>query len=121
MNNFSELPLCNLLQTNLTRKGLSEPTPVQAEAIPPALAGRDVVATAQTGTGKTLAFLIPMLESLLGKPGVAGVQAVILSPPRELAIQINEAFAQLSLGTGIRAAVVVGGLNETTQLRAINK
>lgn len=121
MNQFSELSLCSVLQSNLARHKFVQPTPVQAEAIPPALAGRDVVATAQTGTGKTLAFLLPMLESLLGKTGVSGVQAVILSPTRELAIQINEAFAQLSLGTGIRAAVVVGGLNETTQLRAINK
>ena len=121
MNQFSELSLCSVLQSNLARHKFVQPTPVQAEAIPPALAGRDVVATAQTGTGKTLAFLLPMLESLLGKSGVAGVQAVILSPTRELAIQINEAFAQLSIGTGIRSAVVVGGLNETTQLRAINK
>ena len=121
MNQFSELSLCSVLQSNLARHKFVQPTPVQAEAIPPALAGRDVVATAQTGTGKTLAFLLPLLESLIGKTGTPGVQAVILSPTRELAIQINEAFAQLSLGTGIRAAVVVGGLNETTQLRAINK
>ncbi len=121
MIKFSELSLCSVLQSNLARHKFVQPTPVQAEAIPPALAGRDVVATAQTGTGKTLAFLLPMLESLLGKTGVSGVQAVILSPTRELAIQINEAFAQLSLGTAIRSAVVVGGLNETTQLRAINK
>ena len=118
MNKFSELSLSAHLHSNLNRLGYVEPTPVQAQAIPAALAGRDVIATAQTGTGKTLAFVLPMLESLIAKPG-SGVQAVILSPTRELAIQIHEAFANLASGTGIRAAVVVGGMNEQTQLHAI--
>jgi ATP-dependent RNA helicase RhlE len=96
-----------------------EPTPVQAEAIPAALSGRDVIATAQTGTGKTLAFVLPLLEALTAKPATPGIQAVILSPTRELAIQINETFVKLAAGTGIRAAVVVGGLNEQNQLKAI--
>ena len=70
--------------------------------------------TAQTGTGKTLAFLIPLLEKLLKTPPAhaTGPSALILSPTRELAIQISEAFSLLAAGTGIRAAVVVGGLNE---------
>ncbi len=100
------------------------PTPVQAAAIPPALAGRDVVATAQTGTGKTLAFLIPLLQSLLnrqaGRASAAiGIQSLILTPTRELAIQINEVLSSLTAGTGVRSAVVVGGLNEGSQLRGI--
>ena len=65
MNKFSELPLSAVLQSNLIKHGFVQPTPVQSEAIPPALAGRDVVATAQTGTGKTLAFLLPVIQSLI--------------------------------------------------------
>jgi ATP-dependent RNA helicase RhlE len=92
---------------------------VQTQAIPPALAGRDVVATAQTGTGKTLAFLLPLIQTLSTRPAARGVRAVILSPTRELAIQIDETWNKLAGGTGLRAAVVVGGLNEGNQLRAI--
>jgi ATP-dependent RNA helicase RhlE len=119
MNTFSELPLCSVLKSNLSRNGFVEPTPVQAESIPPALEGRDVVATAQTGTGKTLAFVVPMLESLAAPNPGKGVHALILSPTRELAMQIHETFTKLAAGTGVRAALVVGGLNEQTQLRSI--
>jgi ATP-dependent RNA helicase RhlE len=119
MNQFSELSLCSVLQSNLAAHKFVVPTPVQAAAIPPALEGRDVVATAQTGTGKTLAFLLPMLESMLTKPAGKGIQAVVLSPTRELAIQTNDALGQLARGTGLRSAVVVGGINEATQLRTI--
>ena len=66
MKSFSELPLSALLKSNLAKHGFAEPTPVQAQAIEPALAGRDVVATAQTGTGKTLAFVLPIIH-LIGK------------------------------------------------------
>ncbi len=121
MKTFSELPLSSVLRTNLIRNCFTEPTPVQAEAIPPALLGRDIVATAQTGTGKTLAFAIPLLEALTKQPVTPGVRAVILSPTRELAIQISEVIAKLAAGTGLRAAVVVGGLSEKTQLQAIRK
>ena len=121
MNKFSELPLCAALQSNLTRHGFIVPTPVQARAIPPALEGRDVVATAQTGTGKTLAFLLPILESLTSKGRASGIQALILTPTRELAIQVHEAAGKLTAGLTIRSAVVVGGLNESTQLHAIRR
>src|SRR5271165_1729138 len=97
MNTFSEIPLSTQLQRNLTKHGYVRPTPVQAEAMPPALAGHDVVATAQTGTGKTLAFLLPLLDAL-GKQKLApGVSALILTPTRELAIQISEVFAKLAV------------------------
>ncbi|MEO8027650.1 MAG: DEAD/DEAH box helicase [Bryobacteraceae bacterium] len=119
MSTFSELALSPVLKTNLARHGFVEPTTVQSQSIPPALEGRDVVATAQTGTGKTLAFVLPILEKLSKQPGVAGVSAVILSPTRELAIQIHETLIKLTPGTGIRAAVVIGGLNEQNQLRMI--
>lgn len=119
MNNFSELSLSPALKSNLARHGFKTLTPVQAEAIPPALAGRDLVATAQTGTGKTLAFVLPVLESVLANPQAKGIQALVLSPTRELAMQINDTFTSVAAGTGIRGAVVVGGLNERAQLQAI--
>jgi ATP-dependent RNA helicase RhlE len=121
MNTFSDLPLSPLLKTNLTRHGFSVPTPVQAMAIEPALAGKNLVATAQTGTGKTLAFVLPVIQALSAKrtPGV--IRAVILSPTRELALQINETFAKIAAGTGVSAAVVVGGMSEKAQLQAIRK
>lgn len=147
MTKFSELPLCAPLQRNLMKHGFVEPTPVQNEAIPPALAGRDVVATAQTGTGKTLAFLLPVIQSLTsheGKPGKSGlavvrteqraqaeasvvrdgktgIRALILAPTRELAMQIYDSALKLTQGLNLRAAVVVGGMNETTQLRSIRQ
>jgi ATP-dependent RNA helicase RhlE len=122
MNSFTELTLSPALQANLRKHGFTQPTPVQALAIEPALAGRNVVATAQTGTGKTLAFVLPLIQTLLQEPATTkGVRAVILSPTRELAIQIQEAFTQLAHGTGIRAAIVVGGLGENPQLQSIRK
>ena len=121
MKSFSEFSLSAPLKSNLAKHGFTEPTPVQALAIEPALAGRDLVATAQTGTGKTLAFVLPILHLLAKQPSPSGVRAVILSPTRELAIQIHETFAKMAAGTGIRAAVVVGGLSERTQLQSIHK
>ena len=121
MKHFSELSLCSRLQSNLAKQGFVQPTPVQAQAIPPALAGQDVVATAQTGTGKTLAFLLPLLQSLAGGRGQDGIQALILSPTRELAIQTNESFTRIADGTGIHAAVAVGGMSEGHQLRAVRQ
>jgi ATP-dependent RNA helicase RhlE len=121
MKSFSELSLSAPLRSNLARHGFTEPTPVQALAIGPALAGRDVVATAQTGTGKTLAFVLPIIHMIAKQPADSGVRAVILSPTRELAIQIHETFHKMAAGTGLRAAVVVGGLNERPQLQSIRK
>ena len=121
MNQFSDLSLSAVLKRNLAAHGFMKPTPVQAAAIPPALERRDVVATAQTGTGKTLAFLLPMLEQLLEPPVAAGVRAVILSPTRELAIQIHETLTKLAQGTPLRAALAVGGLNENSQLQNIRR
>src|SRR5712664_3600749 len=125
MNTFSELSLSPVLKSNLARHGFVHPTAVQSQAIPPALSGHDVVATAQTGTGKTLAFVLPLLESLTRPPAggavKAGISAVILSPTRELAIQTSETFTKMATSTGFRAAVVVGGLSEHNQLQAIRK
>ena len=119
MKTFSELSLSPLLETNLSRNGFVTPTAIQRAAIEPALAGKDLIATAQTGTGKTLAFVLPVIHSLTGKELHAGIQTVVLSPTRELALQINETFVTMAAGSGLRTAVVVGGLSEHTQLRAI--
>jgi ATP-dependent RNA helicase RhlE len=121
MKNFSELPLSAPLRSNLARHGFAVPTPVQALAITPALEGRDVVATAQTGTGKTLAFVLPVVHLLGKQPSGSGIRAVILSPTRELTIQIHETFAKMAIGTGARTAIAVGGLNEGPQLKSIRK
>jgi ATP-dependent RNA helicase RhlE len=121
MKNFSELSLSTHLKSNLVKHGYAEPTPVQALAIEPALAGHDVVATAQTGTGKTLAFVLPIVHLIEKQPARPGIRALILTPTRELAIQIDETFAKMVAGTGVRTAVAVGGLNERTQLQSIRK
>src|ERR1700693_289020 len=121
MKSFSEFSISAPLKSNLAKHGFTVPTPVQAQAIGPALEGRDLIATAQTGTGKTLAFVLPIIHLLAKQPSHAGIRAVILIPTRELAIQINETFAKMAVGTGIRAAVVVGGLNEKSQLQSIRK
>src|ERR1019366_7167085 len=119
MKHFTELNLCSALRNNLAKNEFVTPTPVQAQAIPPLMEGRDVVATAQTGTGKTLAFAIPVIEALAAGPRSKVIKVLILSPTRELAIQIDAAFRQLAEGMHIRTAVVVGGLSETNQLRDI--
>lgn len=121
MDSFTSLPLHETLQKNLERNNLKTPTPVQAGAIPPAMEGRDVVATAQTGTGKTLAFALPIIQKLIGTNGNGPIRAVILSPTRELAIQIEETFAKLTAGTPIRTAVVVGGMSEFKQLKTLKR
>jgi ATP-dependent RNA helicase RhlE len=119
MQHFSELNLCSALRANLASNEFVTPTPVQAQAIPPLMEGRDVVATAQTGTGKTLAFSIPVIEALAAVSRTKTIKVLILSPTRELAIQIDAAFRQLAHGMRIRTAVVVGGMSETKQLRDV--
>jgi ATP-dependent RNA helicase RhlE len=120
MNNFQELSLSAVLQMNLVQNKLTQPTPVQAQSIPAQLEGKDVVVTAQTGTGKTLAFVLPLLEQLI-QQRTPGVNALILSPTRELASQIDQTFRMLARGTDIRSAVVTGGANEQRQLLALRQ
>src|SRR5947209_12341265 len=95
-----------------------EPTPVQAEAIPAILAGRDLVATAQTGTGKTAAFLLPILHHLLGQPRNT-TQALVLTPTRELAQQIDDVLLGLAYHTPLRGGIVVGGAAMGPQEKAL--
>ncbi|MFZ0213016.1 MAG: DEAD/DEAH box helicase [Candidatus Acidiferrales bacterium] len=120
MENFSELPISPYMKERLAAARFSVPTPVQAATIPEAMEGKDVLATAQTGTGKTLAFLIPVIEKLLrqDKPGIA---ALVLVPTRELAMQVVEQYNVLRGKKLAAAALVVGGLSEVQQLNAIRK
>jgi ATP-dependent RNA helicase RhlE len=120
MTQFSELPISPKLQEQLSAARFTTMTPVQAAAIPQALAGKDVMATAQTGTGKTLAFLIPMMEQML-KHHVPGVTALVLVPTRELAMQVAEQYDALRGNRLPAAAQVVGGLPERAQLMAVRK
>src|SRR5271170_7197949 len=120
MQNFSELPISNYTMERISAAGFSIPTPVQAAAIPQALAGKDVLATAQTGTGKTLAFLIPVIERLLADK-TPGVTALALVPTRELAMQVVEQYNALRGKQLSPAALVVGGLSEGAQLTALRK
>ena len=96
------------------------PTPVQAGCIPPALEGRDVLATAQTGTGKTLGYLIPIVEMMQKTEG-RGAHALILLPTRELAMQVEKAFISIRANSSQIVALVVGGLAERSQLEAIRR
>jgi ATP-dependent RNA helicase RhlE len=97
------------------------PTPVQAGAIPPAIEGRDVLATAQTGTGKTLSFLIPIVEMLQKAQDRNAAQALILLPTRELAMQVETAFKAVRTSSEQTVALVVGGMQERPQLDAIRR
>ena len=117
---FSEMPLSPYMKEKLTSAKFSMPTPVQAAAIPQALAGKDVLATAMTGTGKTLAFLIPVIEQLL-KQNTPGISALVLVPTRELAMQVVAQYNALRGKQLMPAALVVGGLSEGAQLQAIRK
>jgi len=120
MQNFSELSISPSLKERLTAARFSTPTPVQAAAIPQALEGKDVIATAQTGTGKTLAFLIPVMEKLSAQRA-AGIAALVLVPTRELAMQVVAQYDALSNKQTKPATLVVGGLPEGRQLDAIRR
>jgi len=114
------MPLSAGLQQKLAVAQFTTPTPVQEMAIPHALEGKDILATAQTGTGKTLAFLLPMMEKLIAKP-VPGVRALILVPTRELAMQVQAQYDALRHGKLPRTALVIGGMAERPQLEAVRK
>ena len=118
---FSQFSLSPALQARLDANKFVIPTPVQAAAIPPALEGRDVLATAQTGTGKTLSFLLPIVEMLQKTPERNAAQALILLPTRELAMQVEAAFKAIRSHHLQTAALVVGGMQERPQLDAIRR
>ena len=120
MESFSELTISQYTKDRLSSARFTIPTPVQGATIPEALAGKDVLATAQTGTGKTLAFLIPIIEHLL-QEDAAGIAALVLVPTRELAMQVSDQYNALRGKRLAPAALVVGGLPEAHQLNAIRK
>src|SRR6202171_4259224 len=117
---FSEMLISPYVKERLAAARFTTPTPVQAAAIPQALEGKDVLATAQTGTGKTLAFLVPVIEQLL-KEKTPGIAALVLVPTRELAMQVVEQYNALRGKQLSPAALVVGGLSEGAQLQAIRR
>ncbi|USO00354.1 MAG: DEAD/DEAH box helicase [Phycisphaeraceae bacterium] len=125
---FAQLELAKPILDAVAREGYDTPTPIQARCIPPALAGRDVLGCAQTGTGKTAAFALPILQRLHttnrkvnGKGGRVPPRALILSPTRELADQIAESFAVYGSNTRIRGTVVYGGVSQHRQVRALER
>ncbi|MDR3749920.1 MAG: DEAD/DEAH box helicase [Terracidiphilus sp.] len=118
---FSEFTLSPALMARLDANKFETPTPVQSGCIPPALEGRDVLATAQTGTGKTLGYLIPIVEMLQKCQDRNAAQALILLPTRELAMQVEAAFKTIRSSSLQTVALVVGGLQERSQLDAIRR
>jgi len=118
MSTFTELPLSSALQRKLAAAQFTNLTPIQERAIPPAMEGRDVIATAQTGTGKTLAFLVPLIQMLQGEPTGKTV-ALVLLPTRELAMQVHEQYEQLRSKEMPKAALVIGGVSERSQINGL--
>ncbi|MFZ4629412.1 MAG: DEAD/DEAH box helicase [Blastocatellia bacterium] len=117
---FSQLGLDLKLVSRCESLGFREPTPIQQQAIPVILTGRDLIGCAATGTGKTAAFLLPILHRLSGKPaGAPGVRALIVAPTRELAQQIEASFQSLCPVRNLRAVVLVGGMSMDRQLKAL--
>ncbi len=115
---FSSFGLGSALDAGLREQGYLTPTPIQAQAIPLALAGRDLLGLAQTGTGKTAAFALPILKRLGAGPRGAA-RALVIAPTRELAEQIRSGFAALGKHTGLRAVAVYGGVSAHAQIQAL--
>ena len=118
MTTFPELPLSSALQRKLAAAQFINLTPIQERAIPPALEGRDVIGTADTGTGKTLAFLIPIIETLNSMPA-RQTAALVLLPTRELAMQVHEQYEQLRTKEMPKAALIIGGVSENAQIQSL--
>jgi ATP-dependent RNA helicase RhlE len=115
---FDDLPLDPTLRRGVQEMGYSEPTPIQRGTIPHAVEGRDLIGTAQTGTGKTAAFLLPILERLLKRPR-GRIYALVLTPTRELALQAEGFLHRLGRHTRLRGAAVYGGVGMIDQERAL--
>lgn len=120
---FQELNLTAPLLESLTKQGYSEPTPIQQQSIPPILAGRDIFGCAQTGTGKTAAFALPILQLLSAKntTGYNGIKALVLAPTRELALQISESFTAYGKNLPVKHTVVFGGVSQHAQVIALKR
>jgi ATP-dependent RNA helicase RhlE len=124
LSDFETLGLAPKLLTALAKAGLKDPTPIQREAIPLALEGHDILGLAQTGTGKTMAFGLPLVSKLLslqGKPDPKTARALILAPTRELVNQIAEALRLLTVGTHLRVYTIVGGQSINKQIHTMQR
>ena len=116
--NFNNFNFDPRLKQGITKAGYETPTPIQEAAIPAALRGRDIIGTAQTGTGKTAAFVLPILNKLLN--GTRNTpRALIVTPTRELADQINDVVKTLSAGTKLKSATIYGGVGAGPQIQAL--
>lgn len=122
---FEELELIAPIQKALKHENYTTPTPIQVQAIPHLLKGRDILASAQTGTGKTAAFAVPILQKLVNdgrEPrGSKRIRALILTPTRELALQIGESLSAYGRFTGVRNTVIFGGVNQNKQTEALRR
>ncbi|MBU1703099.1 DEAD/DEAH box helicase [Patescibacteria group bacterium] len=118
LNSFDDFALDSRLKRNVAAKGYKKPTPIQDQAIPHALRGNDIVGAANTGTGKTAAFLLPMLHKVLND---RSQRVLILAPTRELALQIEEEFNAFANDLGIRSVLCIGGTNMLAQIRKLKK
>ena len=119
MTTFADLKLSEQALQAVVRAGFEHPTPIQAQAIPFALLGRDVIGIAATGTGKTAAFLLPIVERLTAAAGRPGARALVIAPTRELALQIGGELERFARGRPVRGAVVIGGVGMGNQTRAL--
>jgi len=118
---FEQLDLSKTLLEALAKKGYSQPTPIQEQSIPHILAGKDIFGCAQTGTGKTAAFALPILQLLAADKTTdrRSIQALILAPTRELALQISENFEAYGQKSGLKHTVIFGGVNQNPQIQTI--
>lgn len=123
LTNFASLELMEPLLRALSTQGYENPTPIQAAAIPPLLRGEDVLGCAQTGTGKTAAFLLPVLQRISTSPrkGKRKIRGLVLTPTRELAAQINESFANYAEFVDLRGMVIFGGVNQRPQVSQLRR
>ena len=118
---FDELDLSEQLLANIEQVGFKKVTTIQQSVIPAALIGHDIMACAATGTGKTAAFIIPIIQYLMDCPhrkGVRGARVLILAPTRELAVQIGEHAKPLAQNTGVKIAYIIGGVGYDEQEQA---
>jgi ATP-dependent RNA helicase RhlE len=119
---FIQLKLMKSLLDSVEREGYTNPTPIQQQSIPPILAGKDLLGCAQTGTGKTAAFALPILQQIImtrASMPRKEIQALVLAPTRELAIQIDESFRTYAKGTGIKNTCIYGGVSQNSQVNAL--
>ena len=121
---FKELNIIAPILEAIEAKGYTVPTPIQEKAIPVALAGKDILGCAQTGTGKTASFAVPIIQLLHGRrktKGKKAIEALILTPTRELALQISECIEEYACFTSIRHGVIFGGVNQRPQVELLNR